>query len=137
MTYQLEFKERQQYSSLEIGITLETTLRHGDLEVHFMSNVDTGSHYCLFRRTLGEQLGLDIENGTQIELGTLVGTFTAFGHEMTLETLGLTFHTAVYFPQSYEIRRNILGRQGWLQLVKLGLIDYDSEIYLSPYNEET
>jgi len=54
---------------------------------------------------------------------------------MVLQTLGLEFQTFVYFAKSYEVRRNILGRQGWLQLVRLGLVDYDSELYLSPYDE--
>ena len=29
------------------------------------------------------------------------------------------------------VRRSLLGRQGWLQLVQLGLDDYHSELYLS------
>ena len=34
-----------------------------------------------------------------------------------------------------EIKRNLLGRQGRLQLVKLGLDNYRSELYLSPNQE--
>jgi hypothetical protein len=59
----------------------------------------------------------------------------AYGHEVELETLGLRFQSLIYFPESYTVRRNILGRQGWLQLVKLGLIDYDCELYLSLQDE--
>ncbi len=78
---------------------------------------------------------VEIETGTPKTLSTLTGRLRAFGHEMVLQTLGLEFQTFVYFAKSYEVRRNILGRQGWLQLVRLGLVDYDSELYLSPYDE--
>jgi hypothetical protein len=66
---------------------------------------------------------------------TLAGGLVAFGHEITLQTLGLTFQTFVYFSADYPIHRNILGRQGWLQLVRLAIIDYDNELYLSPYDK--
>jgi hypothetical protein len=36
----------------------------------------------------------------------------------------------VYFAESYSIRRSLLGRQGWLQLVLLGLDDYNSAAIL-------
>ena len=131
MPHNLTFEKRQTYDSLEIGITLEAILRHGLNQAVCEAKVDTGAQVCLFEREVGERLGLEIESGFRRELGTLTGSFVAFGHEVVLETLGLAFDTMVYFPQEYDIRRNLLGRQGWLQLVQLGLIDYDSEIYLS------
>ncbi|PYS63381.1 MAG: hypothetical protein DMF74_10285 [Acidobacteria bacterium] len=66
---------------------------------------------------------------------TLTGVLTAYGHEVVLETLGVQLQTLVYFAEGAEMRRNLLGRQGWLQLVRIGLVDYDSELYLSPYDE--
>jgi len=60
---------------------------------------------------------------------------TAYGHEVTLETLGLALHTFVYFSEAKDLPRNFLGRQGWLQLVRLAIIDYDQDLYLSPYDE--
>ncbi len=59
----------------------------------------------------------------------------AYGHEVTLETLGIEFYTTVYFSEFKNLPRNLLGRQGWLRLVQLAIVDYDSEIYLSAYNE--
>jgi hypothetical protein len=131
MPYQLNFAKRQTYDSLEVGITIETILRYGTKQAVCAAKVDTGAHSCIFEREVGERLGLDIESGYQKPFGTLTGSFVAFGHEVVLETLGLVFDTMVYFPQEYGIRRNLLGRQGWLQAVRLGLVDYDCEIYLS------
>jgi len=49
--------------------------------------------------------------------------------------LGSEYETTVYFAKDYNFNRNILGRQGWLDRVRLGLIDYDGKLYLSEYND--
>jgi len=41
----------------------------------------------------------------------------------------------VFFPAAREIQRNVLGRQGWLQQFRVALIDYDSVLHLSHYNQ--
>jgi hypothetical protein len=89
----------------------------------------------LFARELGEKLEIDIESGIKANLSTLAGNLSAFGHYVELETLGLKFDTLVYFAQDYALNRNLLGRQGWLQLIKIGLDDYRNEIYISPNQE--
>lgn len=135
MAYQLSFDVRYEYDSLAKGLTLDVALGQGAIQAGCKAKIDTGSQYCLFDRELGEDLGIEIESGQRIELHTLTGSMTAFGHEITLQTLGLTFQTFVYFPLNYNLQRNLLGRQGWLQLVRLAIIDYDNELYLSPYDD--
>lgn len=61
---------------------------------------------------------------------------SAFGHQIELETLGLKLDTFVYFAEDYSLDRNLLGREGWLQLVRIALDDYNSEIYISSLNED-
>jgi hypothetical protein len=135
MPYELGFSRREQYSSLATGITLETTLRFGDLFINCDAKVDTGAEVCLFQRAIGEALDIPIENGVKKRLETLTGVLTAYGHEVVLELLGLKLQTVVYFAESDEVRRNLPGRQGWLQLIRLGIVDYDNELYLSLYDE--
>ena len=135
MAFQLSFDVHYQYDSLAKGINLDVVLGRGKMEAGCRAKIDTGSQYCLFDRELGENLEIEIESGLRSELYTLTGSMTAFGHEVTLQTLGLTFQTFVYFPFHNNLQRNLLGRQGWLQLVKLAIVDYDNEIYLSPYNK--
>lgn len=134
MAYQLSFDVRHQYDPLAPGITLDVVLGRGELIAGCKAKVDTGSQYCLFDRELGERLDIEIESGIPKELYTLTGSMTAFGHEVTLQTLGLTFQTFVYFPLHYNLHRNLLGQQGWLQLVRMAIVDYDNELYLSPYD---
>lgn len=97
--------------------------------------IDTGAQVCLFARTLADFLAIDVQSGYRETFSTLAGSLVAYAHEIDLETLGLRFQSYIYFAESYSVQRNLLGRQGWLQLVTLGLNDYDSELYLSPNNQ--
>ena len=135
MPFELSFSRREKYSSLAPGINLETTLRFGDLFINCEAKVDTGAEVCLFQRAIGEALDIPIETGVRKSLETLTGVLTAYGHEVVLELLGLKLQTVVYFAESDEVRRNLLGRLGWLQRIRLGIVDYDNELYLSLYDE--
>jgi len=70
-----------------------------------------------------------------MRMRTLTGEFPSYGHEVTLQTFDFAFDAIAYFAADYDIPRNLLGRHGWLQMLRLGLIDYDETLYLSPYNE--
>ena len=132
MDYQIGYSVKQIYDSRKVGITIKTILRRNDLSVVFNAKVDTGAEFCLFAGEVGEQLDIEIERGHQKNLSTLAGDLMAFGHHVELETLGLKFDSLVYFAVDYSLNRNLPGRQGWLQLIKFGLDDYRSEIYISP-----
>lgn len=99
------------------------------------TKLDTGAAFCLFERIHAERLGIEVEQGHKRRLGMLIGGFDAYGHEVTLKSLDLEFDLTVFFPADYAIARNLLGRN-WLRLVRLGLVDYDSLLYLSGYDEE-
>lgn len=102
-----------------------------------MAKVDTGAQYCLFKREHGEQLGLDLEAGVSITLDSLGGPLEAFGHEVTIQTFDMTFRSLVYFGKYPGLRRNILGRIGWLRNIALGIVDYDALIYLATYDSQS
>jgi len=135
MTYQINYAKKHIYDTRKVGITLEAILRRNDLFVSLNAKIDTGAEFCLFAREYGEALDLEIESGYEKRLSTLSGNLTAYGHYVELETLGLNFDSFVYFAAHYSLNRNLLGRQGWLQLIKIGLDDYKSEIYISPNQE--
>ncbi|MGE0127898.1 MAG: aspartyl protease family protein [Blastocatellales bacterium] len=130
MAFLVEYQKKSRYESLVTGITIETVLRYGGLETICDAKIDTGSQVCLFGRSFADSLEIDVEQGYREVFSTLTGKVTAYAHEVELETLGLRLQSFVYFAESYDIRRNLLGRQGWLQLVTLGLDDYHSELYL-------
>lgn len=128
------FEHEYQYDSVNGGITIPTLLRAGVLSTECLAKVDPGAEDCLFARRYADDLGLEVERGYRLSLSTLTTSFIAYGHDVTLETLNVVVDVMVFFPESYEINRNLLGRNGWLQHVKLGLVDYEERLYLSRYS---
>jgi len=133
MAHQLEFEKLLTYDVSDPGITLQASLKLKEQILDLQVKVDTGASCCLFDRRVGEALGFDIETGMRQLFGTATGTFVAYGHEVTLSVAEFEFDTIVFFPSDAEIRRNILGRFGWLDRVVLGLVDYEGKLYLSRY----
>jgi hypothetical protein len=134
MPFPLDFNIRYEYDSVRSGIFVPITLRLGGTAIPCDAGVDTGSQVYVFQRELGVSLGVEVETGHRIVLSSLGGAVVAFGHFVTLHTLGLEFDSVVYFAEDYNLPRNILGRDGWLRKLRLAVVDYDAEIYLSPYN---
>ncbi|MGI9056478.1 MAG: hypothetical protein ACR2F2_11830 [Pyrinomonadaceae bacterium] len=131
----VEFAETYGYDTRLVGITVPVFLFDGQKTVEFKAKIDTGSSFCIFERKSGEFLGLDIESGDEIRISTATSPFTAYGHELTLSILGIESYAKVYFAKEESFTRNVLGRQGWLDRVKLGLIDYEGKLLLSAYGE--
>lgn len=117
------------------GITIPIQLTVGQKAVRLLAKLDTGASCCIFERVYGEQLGLNIEGGRQTLFRTANSQFQAYGHEVTITSFDSQFDSEVFFPAEAEIRRNVLGRHGWLQKFRLALIDYDSVLHLSHYDQ--
>ncbi|MFN7947767.1 MAG: aspartyl protease family protein [Blastocatellia bacterium] len=134
MNYSLNFNFLFEYNALKDGITIPVGLSLNGLSVNCEAKVDTGAQVCLFERELGESLGLNIESGHRRPFETLTGSFTAYGHHVTLHTVGLDFDSMVYFAANDRLPRNLLGREGWMQKIRLAIVDYDSALYLGHYD---
>lgn len=93
------------------------------------------SSHCIFERKHGEQIGLQIEDGIELNFNTETGNFLAYGHDLTLIVLGIETVSTVYFAESENFDRNVLGRIGWLDRVKLGLIEQEGKLFLSEYRK--
>ncbi len=135
MTESIEFDVVHEYDLYEIGITVAAELRSGEFKVDTKVRIDTGSTYCIFKRHLGEGLDVEIESGIPALIGTVTGSFRAYGHLVTLTVLGIEFDTTVYFAESDLFDRNVLGRIGWLDRVKFGLIEPEGKLFVSPYRK--
>ncbi len=129
----IEFDQTYLYNIYDVGITVSTKLFYSGKDVEFDAKIDTGSTYCIFQRLHGELLGLEIENGTPVDINTATGNFRAYGHELTLSVLDIETVTTVYFAESEYFDRNVLGRIGWLDRVKLGLIEQEGKLFLNRY----
>lgn len=132
-THLLEFDRLVSYDPNSTGITVDAIIGFSDTQISVKTKIDTGSSICLFERIYGEQLGLNIEAGLFQRVGTATGSFTSYGFRLGLNVAGLEFDSLIYFAEDRAIRRNVLGRHGWLEMVRLGLIDYERKLYISKY----
>ena len=127
------FDEVHFYDTLKVGITASVILSSGGDLVDFEAKIDTGSSYCVFERKHAERLNLDVESGEYLRISAAMAGFDAYGHDLTLSVLGIETYAKVYFAKEESFTRNVLGRQGFLDRVKLGLIDYEGKLLLSAY----
>lgn len=132
----LAFRTKYAYSPSASGIEIEVGLRAGVNDpVRLLAKIDTGASFCIFQRDYAERMGIDVESGIPRWIGTPTGGFDAFGHAVTLSCFDWTFETIVYFAKPPEFNRNVLGRQGWLQRFRMAIVDHDSTLYLSEFND--
>jgi hypothetical protein len=135
VTFNLTFGVHYHYDTTRKGITVPVILSVNNQVVDLLAKVDTGADFCIFKREHGEALGLDIETGQAQKIATVSGAFLTFGHQLILSTFDLHLDVTVYFAADYNFPRNILGRRGWLDQLRLAIIDYDGMLYLAKYDE--
>lgn len=133
MPYDLRFSDRHIYNSRPEAITVPALLRNGEKVVDLLAKIDTGAEDCLFDRGFAEALGLRVEEGFVKTYSTVNGRFTAYGPELTIEVLGVEVRATAYFYADVVNLRNVLGRRGWLDRIRFGVIDYDQTAYLASY----
>lgn len=109
-------------------------LKLGDESVDVIATVDTGSSHCLFERLHCELLRLDVEAGERRMFATAAGSVETYGHLVQIAFFDLMFESTVYFFADPAIKKNLLGRTGWLNRIRLGIVDHDRELYLAPYD---
>lgn len=136
MIHSLAFDTLHRYDPAVPGINVPVELQVADRQVKIPdTRLDTGASHCIFKREYGELLGLKVESGVKEVFGTASGPFTGFGHEVLLCALGFELSAIVYFAD-FKYPRNVLGRFGWLQQMRIGIVDYDGKLFVSRYDDE-
>ena len=69
------------------------------------------------------------------KIRTAAGSFPAYGHEVTLQVGDLQWDTTVYFAEPEDFPVNVVGRIGFLDHLQIGLVDYERQLYLGPYED--
>jgi hypothetical protein len=132
MPVSLNFDSSHRYASTD-GIEVPIELRVGERKVELFARLDTGAAHCIFERRYAEELGLDVESGRPQGFRTMAGSFLTYEHEVTLHTLGIEFSAFVFFAHDQAFSRSFVGRSGWLDRLRVGIIDYDRLLFLGPY----
>src|SRR5690349_6006905 len=124
MPFSLSFDHFIQYDSGLSGISIQVELA-AERSVSLLAKIDTGATDCVFSRTVGEELGIEIEKGDPVQFSTATGLFRAFRNEAVMSILGEEFEASVCFAENPSFNRNVLGRHGFLDRVVIGIIDYE------------
>jgi hypothetical protein len=132
--YQLEFARVYDYSGEDESVVIPVVLRSGANEIQVAASVDTGASFCLFGNEIADALGLDLASGIRKRFRTANSVFDAYGHEVELQALGFATYSLIYFFADPMIDKNVLGRTGWLDRVRVGLIHHDNKIYLAAHD---
>lgn len=135
MAHTLNFAALYEYNAGDPGITVPVRLIVESEIVEVSAKLDTGASFCVFRRSYGEAVGLNVEDGIPQRFSTVTGYFLAFGHELTISTLGFEFETTGYFAEDRNFTRDVLGRHGWMQQLKIGIVDYEGKLYVGRYDD--
>jgi predicted aspartyl protease len=135
-THTLSFSRIHGYGGRGESILIPIVLSVGNRRVALDASLDTGASACLFDRMFADELGLDVESGMRAVFTTANSRIEAFGHEVAIGTLGIDVHTIVYFFGDGAIKRNVLGRRGWLDRFRIGIVDHDQSLYLAGYDDE-
>jgi len=132
----LSFTSAHSYANDHNGVALPVLLRSGASQVSIVASVDTGASFCLFASEIAERLGIDLRSGEPKRFRTANSSLDTFGHEVEMTTMGVVTVAMVYFFVDPLVIKNVLGRVGWLDRVRLGLVDHDGTIYLAPYDQD-
>ncbi|MFN7924827.1 MAG: hypothetical protein U0Q16_32285 [Bryobacteraceae bacterium] len=114
MAFEIVFASCHRYDSQEPGIELPVLLDTGSAATDVVAFVDTGASICIFQRRVAELLRINVESGLRAAVSTVTRRFAVFGHVVNLSVLDHKFETTVYFAEDAFMRRNVLGRIGWL-----------------------
>ncbi|HWF10925.1 MAG TPA: hypothetical protein VG297_20795 [Bryobacteraceae bacterium] len=117
-------------------------MRYAGHETDFFARVDTGASFCIFQRLHAETVGIVVESGARTRISTVTGGFVAYAHQAALgvlgiEVLGIEVEATVYFAEDPAMPRDVRGQTGWLDRMRLGLVDHDHQLYLSHYDDAT
>ena len=104
------------------------------MAVTLEAKLDTGSDLCVFNRVYADLLDFKLERGRARRIRTAAGSFLAYGHEVKISVKDLEWDATVYFAEPVDFPVNVVGRSGFLDHLRLGLIDYDRILYLADYN---
>jgi hypothetical protein len=129
----LEFDADLQYEETSAGILVPVRLIHGDRSVELRARLDAGAADCLFDRSYADILGLS-GPGIERQYRTVTGSFSAHGHEVTIDTLGLQWPALVFFHAMGNPAHAFVGRRGWLDRVRLGIVHYEQRLFLGQYS---
>jgi hypothetical protein len=131
--YRQVYTHRHSYdssSAISVPIILSSDKK---LNIDLLAKLDTGSSFCIFEKAYADLLGLDSASGLRQRISTVTGAFEVIGHTLTMTAFGYEWDAFVYFARDEVFVPNVLGRVGFLDHLRVGLVDYERLLYCGLY----
>jgi hypothetical protein len=128
----LDFDVDLEYEETSAGMLVPIRLIHGDRSVELSAWLDTGAADCLFDRFYADILGL-AGSGVERDYRTVTGSFKAFGHEVTIETLGLQWPALGVFLHYGKSRPRICRSPRLAGSSPPCIVHYEQRLFLGQY----
>ena len=133
----LEFDAELHYEESSAGILVRIRLSHGNRSVELRARLDTGAADCIFDESYAELLGLTdsgVPEARSPEAISDRGWFVQGSrHEVTVQTLGLEWTAMVFLQARGNPGHAFVGRRGWLDRIRLGIVHYEQRLLLGHY----
>lgn len=120
------------------GVYLEVILvANGHMTPNIRVRVDSAATFCVFGRQWADVLALDWEAGDPVTIGTAIGSFSAYRHEITIHLINYEWTAWIAFaewdttPPSQA--RDVLGLTGFFDHFLIAIDDLSETIYLEPH----
>ncbi|MEK7188546.1 MAG: retropepsin-like aspartic protease [Patescibacteria group bacterium] len=81
--------------------------------------IDSGATVSVFKEDIAEQLGVIIEEGTEIYLGGVGGRIKGYIHKLEIKISGKKFICPVVFSHEYTVSFNLLGREAFFRQFRI------------------
>ncbi len=133
--WRLSFSDGFDYSHFS-DILFPVTISAGlDKQVLVRAKLETGSTFCVLQRRYADLLGLETEHGTKQRIQTATGSLATYGHEVTIRVGQFEWQAVIYLAEYEGFPVNVVGRVGFLDRLRVGLVDYEQLLYLNAYDE--
>lgn len=133
--WQFSFTDKFSYAAYP-DVTLPVTVFTDPINcILVRAKLDTGSTFSIFQPRNAVLLGLELERGIQKRIRTAAGSFWAYGHEVTISVADIEWRAFVYFAEDEDFPVNVVGRTGFLDHLRIALVDYEQELFVSAYDD--
>jgi hypothetical protein len=136
MLYTLRFSDKLDYDAGLAGITVPISLELIDRRVNIEAKLDTGASECIMAHQHAMALGIDLEQGWPMSMQTATGRVMTYRHRVTLVVSEYRFDVGICFAADQGLYPSVLGRNGFLDRVNIGLVDYEGKLYLGRYGDD-
>ena len=111
----VSFPYRRRADREEFFPIISLRLIHKRKSIEILALVDSGATISIFRPEVAEDLGIEVEEGKEIDLNGVGGWIKGYLHKLDVEVAGKKFRCPIIFSYEYTVSLSLLGREGFFK----------------------